>query len=200
MSRRDGWGNMCANTIASLQDSILGGFSNPGLGQLRSLSSRVKDKSVPSGLRVWCYLGQGLGRRTISHPGGCINVVELMLAVLTARGAIATCKQAFRLVQLVGNGLHGNPAALSTGATPTNPPRHQPPPVFHGDATYHKLRRLGSLLTCGYCSLRGSAAKSFQPPSLRPHDGFSEVFLEGKLGGVLKSDKKSVSLSSFLQP
>ena len=34
-----------------------------------------------------------------------------MLAVLTARGAIATCKQAFRLVQLVGNGFRGDAAA-----------------------------------------------------------------------------------------
>ncbi len=39
------------------------------------------------------------------------NAVELRLAVLIARGAVATCKQAFRLVQLVENGLQGKPAA-----------------------------------------------------------------------------------------
>ncbi len=44
----------------------------------------------------------------LQHPP---NAVETGLAVLTARGAIATCKQAFRLVQLVGNGLRGKPAA-----------------------------------------------------------------------------------------
>ncbi len=33
-----------------------------------------------------------------------------MLAVLTARDVVATCKQAVRLAQLVGNGCNGNPA------------------------------------------------------------------------------------------
>ena len=68
--------------------------------------------------------------------------------MLTARGGVATCKQAFRLVKLVENGLQGKPAAT--------------PPEYGGMAYDHKLRRPDGLLACGYCSLRGSAAKSFQ--------------------------------------
>ncbi len=41
---------------------------------------------------------------------GLPNCIYLMLAVLAARGVVATCKQAVRLAQLVGNGCNGNPA------------------------------------------------------------------------------------------
>ena len=76
-----------------------------------------------------------------------------------------------------GKRIAGKTGGVAAGATAHLSPGNYAAGILWMESD-HKLRSPDGLLACGYCSLRGSAAKSLHSPSLRPYQQHCDMSLQ----------------------